>query len=82
VDAARLSLYEDAAAVASAAVKLIALDTAAAVGWVAALEAEIEDLAGAAAAAGRSGATAIPSRATPLLDRRAHAPRAGRLFAS
>jgi urease accessory protein len=80
--AARLSLYEDAAAVASAAVKLIALDTAAAVGWVAALEAEIEDLAGAAAAAGRSGATAIPSRATPLLDRRAHVPRAGRLFAS
>ena len=72
-----LVLYEDAAGVASAAVKLIALDTAATVGWVAALADEIEELARAAV-----GETGIPSLATPLLDRRAHAPRAGRLFAS
>jgi urease accessory protein len=76
--AARLSLYEDAAGVAGAAVKLLPLDGARASGWVAALAGEIEELAGEAVATG------IPSTATPLLDRRAlsHGAGEGRLFAS
>jgi urease accessory protein len=77
--AARLSLYEDAAGVAAAAVKLTPLDAARASAWVAGLAAEIEDLAVAAADGGT-----LPSPATPLLDRRAlaHGARDGRLFAS
>jgi urease accessory protein len=77
--AARLSLYEDAASVAAAAVKLTALDAAAASGWVAGLAGEIEALASAAARPGP-----LPSTATPLLDQRAlvHAAGDGRLFAS
>ncbi len=77
--AARLSLYEDAAGVAAAAVKLLPLDGAAASGWVAGLAGEIEALAGEAAAGGW-----LPSTATPLLDRRAlaHASADRRLFAS
>lgn len=76
--AARLSLYEDAAGVAAAAVKLLPLDAARASGWVAELAPELEVLA-VAAAGGR-----LTSTATPLLDARAqaHAARAGRLFAS
>jgi urease accessory protein len=75
--AARLCLYEDAAGVAAAAVKLTALDAALASAWIAGLAMEIETLAGEAGAGGP-----LPSTATPLLDRRALAPRAGRLFAS
>lgn len=77
VAAARLSLYEDAAAVAAAAVKLTALDAARASRWLADLAPEIEALAA-------ERPTAIPSAATPLLDCRAHAhdARDGRLFAS
>ncbi len=79
--AARLSLYEEAAGVAAAAVKLLPLDGAQASAWIAALAEEIEALAGEAAA---TVAHAIPSTATPLLDRRAlaHSSHEGRLFAS
>jgi len=79
--AARLSLYEDAAGVAAAAVKLLPLDGARASGWIAALAWEIEALAREAAA---SGPHTIPSTATPLLDRRAlvHGSHERRLFAS
>lgn len=79
--AARLSVYEDAAGVAAAAVKLLPLDAARATAWIAGLGAEIEELAAAAAAA---TATDLPSTAAPLLDRRAlaHAARGARLFAS
>ncbi len=79
--AARLSLYEDTATVASAAVKLVALDAARAVAWVAQLAGEIETLADEVA-----GVTlaSLPSSATPLLDLRAqaHAGRERRLFVS
>jgi urease accessory protein len=79
--AARLSLYEDAAGVAAAAVKLTALDAARASAWVAALAAEIEELAELACAVVLE---TLPSPATPLLDRRAalHQASPGRLFAS
>jgi urease accessory protein len=79
LEAARLCLYEDAAAVAAAAVKLLPLDAAAATRWIADLAPELDALAGEAAAGGP-----LPSTATPLLDRRAlaHAARDGRLFAS
>jgi urease accessory protein len=78
--AARLCLYEDAAGVAAAAVKLLPLDAARASRWIADLAPELEALAAEAAAGGGP----IPSTATPLLDRRAlaHAARDGRLFAS
>jgi len=79
--AARLSLYEDAAAVGAAAVKLAALDAARTTGWVARLAGEIEALADEAA-----GGTlaSLPSSSTPLLDLRAqaHAASERRLFAS
>ena len=76
--AARLSVYDDAATVASAAVKLAALGAAVASGWVAALAAEIDELALSARAGGP------PSTCAPLLDRRAlvHARAERRLFAS
>jgi urease accessory protein len=76
--AARASLYDDAATVAAAAVKLLPLDAAEATGWVLALGAEIEALATAAVA------PELPSTATPLLDLRAisHATSERRLFAS
>jgi urease accessory protein len=79
---ARLCLYEEAAGVAAAAVKLLPLDGARASGWIAALAPEIERLAGEAAAAAERGD--LPSTSTPLLDRRAvaHAARSERLFAS
>ncbi|HWF34413.1 MAG TPA: urease accessory UreF family protein [Solirubrobacteraceae bacterium] len=77
--AARLSLYDDAATVAAAAVKLLPLDAAVASGWLVALSGEIEELAG-----GAESAVELPSAATPLLDRRAlvHAGSERRLFAS
>jgi len=88
--AARLSLYDDAATVAAAAVKLAPVDAAVASGWLVSLGAELEALAGPAPGAEGSaggGATAgarVPSTSTPLLDRRAitHARRDRRLFAS
>jgi urease accessory protein len=77
--AARLSLYDDAATVAAAAVKLTALDAAVASGWLVALADEVDDLASCEPAG-----PALPSTSTPLLDRRAlaHARRERRLFAS
>jgi urease accessory protein len=84
--AARLGLYEEASGMAAAAVKLLPLDSARATSWVAGLAAEIEALAAEAATTVTSagGERALPSTATPLLDRRAlaHARREGRLFAS
>jgi urease accessory protein len=79
--AARLCLYEEVSGIAAAAVKLLPLDSARASGWIAALAEDIDVLAGEAAAALPQ---AIPSAATPLLDRRAlvHTARKGRLFAS
>jgi urease accessory protein len=77
--AARLCLYDDAATVAAAAVKLLPLDAAQASGWLVALAEQIEELAGAAAAGGLP-----PGAATPLLDRRAmlHDASRRRLFVS
>ena len=83
--AARASLYDDAATVAAAAVKLTALDAAVASGWVLALAAEIESLARVLGrASGPSDGVALPSTATPSLDRRAmvHAKSDRRLFVS
>jgi urease accessory protein len=77
--AARISLYDDAATVAAAAVKLLPLDAARASAWLAELAEEIEELAAAAVAGGLP-----PGAATPLLDRRAmlHERRTRRLFVS
>jgi urease accessory protein len=79
--AARLALYEDAAGVAAAAVKLTALDSARASAWVADLAAEIEELAEEACAVVLE---TLPSPSVALLDRRAelHLASPGRLFAS
>jgi len=80
VEAARISLYEDAASVCSAAVKLLPLDSGRASRWLVMLADEIEDLAVRAAAA----SSQLPSTSTPLLDRDAliHATQTRRLFAS
>jgi urease accessory protein len=56
--AARLSLYDDAAMVASAAVKLAALDAAVASGWLVGLAGEIDELALGARSGGSRGARA------------------------
>jgi urease accessory protein len=81
LQAARLVLYEDAAAIASAAVKLCALDAARATAWVAQLAPELARLA--ATVEGARTAT-LPSTSTPLLDLRAlaHQQDDRRLFAS
>lgn len=82
VSAARIGLYEDAATICSAAVKVLALDSARASSWLVALAGEIEQRAlGAAATATDSE---LPSTSTPLLDRDAmiHVSRPRRLFAS
>jgi urease accessory protein len=86
-EAARLSLYDDAATVAAAAVKLTALDAAVASGWLVSLAAEIDALAaqGPREVGGpHSTDPWLPSTSTPLLDRRAlaHAAADRRLFAS
>jgi urease accessory protein len=79
--AARISLYEDAAAVCSAAVKLLPLDSGRASRWLVILADEIERLAVDAASAALAE---LPSTSTPLLDRDAliHARQSRRLFAS
>jgi urease accessory protein len=78
--AALASLYDDAATVAAAAVKLTPLDAARATAWVAGLAAEMDALAAEAAALTEPAA----GIATPLLDRRAiaHQTTQRRLFAS
>jgi urease accessory protein len=79
VEIARLSLYEDAATVASAAPKLLPVDAVDATAWVAAAAPLIEALATEAA-----GVSALPAATAPLLDLRAerHANDTRRLFAS
>lgn len=66
---ARLSLYEDAAGVAAAAVKLLPLDAARTTAWVAALAPRIDALA-ARAAAHATAPDSLPATAAPLLDLR------------
>jgi urease accessory protein len=80
---ARLSLYEDLAAVLAAAVKLAPLDAAACGAVALRLAEQIENICCAAARAG-SGDGELPSVGTPLLELRAerHARLEGRLFAS
>jgi urease accessory protein len=86
--AARVSLYDDAATVAAAAVKLMPLDSAVASGWLVALSSLIEELAcavsGPVADLSCAGVPWPPSTSAPLLDRRAlvHASTERRLFAS
>jgi urease accessory protein len=77
--AALVALHDDAAMVASAAAKLVAVDAGAAAAWVAALGAEMARLARLAA-----DAPELPSVAAPLIELRslAHAHDQRRLFAS
>jgi urease accessory protein len=79
VEIARLSLYEDAATVAAAAPKLLAIDAADASAWVAAVAPAIDAIA-------REAATLreLPAAAAPLLDLRTerHRHDTRRLFAS
>jgi urease accessory protein len=81
--ATRLSLYDDAAMVAGAAVKLAALDAAVASGWLVSLASELAELATSASTEAADGIGA-PSTSTPLLDQRAivHANTDRRLFVS
>jgi urease accessory protein len=81
------ALYDDAAGVAAAAVKLMALDAAVSSSWVLTVSGEIESLAALAASVAISAGpmfAALPSASTPLLDSRAldHATSERRLFAS
>jgi urease accessory protein len=78
-DAARLSLYDDAATVCSATPKLVALDALTASGWLAAQTSTIAALARRAAACAE-----LPQVCTPGLDllAQSHALASRRLFAS
>ncbi len=87
VEAARLTLYEDAAGVGAAAVKLLPLDAAETTAWLAALAEQIEALAIAAADAAHAAAgdpARLPATATPALDLLAltHHESEGKLFVS
>lgn len=93
LECARLVLYEDAAGVAAASVKLLPLDAADATAWVAALAPRIDALAHAAASSAASallphdaatGAARLPAAATPALDllALAHHDSKGKLFVS
>jgi urease accessory protein len=81
-EASMLVLYEDAAGVASAAVKLLPVDGAAATAWVAALASEMETVA--AEAARPTAIENLPSACAPLLDARSlvHDTKEARLFVS
>lgn len=81
-EAALVSLHEDAAGVASAAVRLLPLDAGRAAGWVAALGPVLERCA--AAAATSTKPSELPSPSAPLVELRSlvHAARGGRLFAT
>jgi urease accessory protein len=81
--AARAYLYDDAVTVATAAVRLLPLDPATAFGWVAGLEATIENLAEDAAACDVRPAE-LPPGFAPLLELGSlrHARTERRLFAS
>lgn len=80
-EAAMVSLHEDVAGVASAAVKLLPVDAAAAAGWVAALGTEIERCAMRAAACAPAD---LPAAGAPLIDLRslAHHHEGAKLFAT
>lgn len=79
LQAATTSLYDDAATVASASVKLLALDAAAATRWVAALAGDVHALAERAAAALLAD---LPAASAPLIEQRSlsHAANERRLF--
>lgn len=81
-DAALVSLYDDASGVASAAIKLLPVDAAQSVAWIAALAPELTRLATNAAAAALRDE--LPSLSAPLIELRSlpHALDARRLFAS
>jgi urease accessory protein len=81
-EASMLVLYEDAAGVASAAIKLLPVDGAAASAWVAGLAGEIEAVA--AQAARPAAIENLPSACAPLLDARSlvHDTKEARLFVS
>ena len=68
---ARLSLYDDAATVVSAAPKLLAVDALDATAWLAGVAPLIDALAARAVAIGPTDP--LPAPSTPLLDRRAFA---------
>lgn len=68
---ARLSLYDDAATITSAAPKLLAVDALDTAAWLAGVAPLIDALAARAAALGPTDP--LPAPSTPLLDRRAHA---------
>jgi len=78
-DAALVALYDDAATVAAAAVKLLPIDAGVAAGWIACRAAPLASLAQAAA-----DAPELPSLCAPLVELRslAHGHDSGRLFAS
>jgi urease accessory protein len=80
--AAGLALYDDAATLAAAAPKLLAVDAATTAGWVAAAVPLIDELA--ARATGPATPDMLPAIATPGLDALAqnHLQAEGRLFAS
>jgi len=80
--AALVSLHEDAAGVASAAVRLLPLDAARAAGWVHALGPGLRQCAFEAATP--RDPSALPSASAPLVERRSlvHADRRERLFAT
>jgi urease accessory protein len=81
-DVARVSLHEDLAGVAAAAVKLMPVDAAGAMALVARLAPEIDRLA--AVLALPCPASELPSASAPLLDARSlvHDRQPGRLFAT
>ena len=78
-DAALVALYDDAATVAAAAIKLLPIDAGVATGWIAQRAAELAMLAQAAA-----NTRELPSLSAPLVELRslAHGRDGGRLFAS
>jgi urease accessory protein len=83
-DAALAVLYETAAGVVTAAVRLLALDPLAAHAVVADLAERLDQLADQCAARREEEVDALPAGGAPLLDLGAerHAQRSGRLFAS
>jgi urease accessory protein len=80
---ARASLYDDAATIATAAVKLLPLDAAVTTGWVLGLAREIDVVVDEVLRDLDDGRP-LPSCSTPLLDQRAvvHSENQRRLFAS
>jgi len=79
-EAALVALHDDAATLASAAVKLLPVDAAAALAWVSAAAPELEALADAAAVP--RDLSDLPSGAAPLIDLRALRDDPWRLFAT